>query len=163
MPRYRVNLTYLGVRNGITEKQFYGTFADNAAAVAARAAIVNAAAAITGAHILKSELTEITEYAGSPVAGYVVTDRVSASMFLDQATAKKYNLVMPSPISTILTPGNTLDSGQAIWQTFIDTLTAAGSGWEVSDGEHIDNTGANGTIGGKLISVRSGVRTLPTA
>ena len=163
MPIYRCTIFYRDERNGVTEKSYKGNYADETAALAARAALVNASQAISGAYIYRSELTLIQDYAGAPIAGSRVTERMSATMFLDQTTGKKYNLLAPSPISTIITPGNSLDSGQAIWQTYIDQLTAAGGGWEVSDGENIDNTGTNGTIGGKLITVRSGVRTLPTS
>lgn len=162
MPLYRVTLFYKDERNGVTEKSYMATYADEAAALAARAAIVNASQAISGSQVYKSELTLILEYAGAPAVGSRVTDRMSASVYLDQATNKKYNLLVPSPLALILTAGNTLNSGVTEWQAYIDALTAAGAGWQVSDGENVDNAGANGTIGGKLITVRSGVRTLPT-
>lgn len=161
MADYRCTITFLDDRNGVTDKQFDGVFADNAAAVVARASLVNALEAATGVAVIKAELTEITTYANAPTAGYRVTDRMSASVYLDQGTNKKANFQIPGPIDTILS-GNALIVNQALWTAVVTEVESGGAGWTISDGETIDDTGGNGTISGKLISVRSGVRTLPT-
>lgn len=161
MADYLCTITFLDDRNGITDKTFEGTFADNAAAVTARASLVNALEAATGVAVIKSALTEVTEYANSPTAGYRVTDRMSATVYLSQASNKRANFQIPGPISTIMS-GNSLITTQALWTAVIDEVESGGAGWTISDGETVDDTGGNGTISGKLISVRSGVRTLPS-
>lgn len=161
MADYICTITFIDDRNGVTDKTFEGVFADNAAAVVARASLVNALEAATGVAVIKAALTEVTTYANNPTAGYRVTDRMSATVYLDQATNKKANFQIPGPISTILS-GNTLIVTQALWTAVIDEVKSGGAGWTISDGETVDDTGGDGTISGKLISVRSGVRTLPT-
>lgn len=162
MADYRCTVTYLDSFNGVTEKEFTGTFADHAAATTARASLVNALEAATTAAVIKAELTEITTYVNSPTAGSSVLFRMSATVYLDQGTNKKANFTVPAPISTILS-GNTLITDQALWTAIITEIESGGAGWTISDGETVDDTGGNGTISGKLITVRSGVRTLPTA
>lgn len=151
---------YIDERNGQTKKSFEGDFADNTTAVAARAQLVNALQGATGAAIYQADLTAITVYANNPVAGYRVTDRMSATVYLDQSSSKKANFQVPAPLNDMLT-GGTLIKNAPEWTDVIDTIKSGGSGWTISDGEFVDDTGGKGTVKGRLISVRSGDETLP--
>lgn len=159
MPIFELTMSFLDDRNGVTDKTYEGDFLDFATARTAAATFVTESQAITAAAIFQWTLKEIVLVASTPTAGSRVTDRMSATLYLDQASNKKANFLYPSPAPAILS-GNTLLQSAA-WDTFIANLQAAGGGWFISDGENVD-AGGNGTVSGKLISVRSGVRTLPS-
>jgi hypothetical protein len=159
MPLFRATFYFLDDRNGITEKTFTGEFTDEPTAATAASTLATDLQAITSAGIYQYTLTQIFTLPNTPTAGARVTDRMSATVFIDQATNKKANLQVPAPAPAILS-GNNLQQSTA-WDTFTDSLTDTG-GWEISDGEHVDKSSGNGTVDGKLITVRSGVRTLPS-
>jgi hypothetical protein len=147
-------------RNGVTEKQFRGDFTDYATADTAASDLATDLTAVTGAAIYRYTLAQVFDLANTPTAGARVTDRMSATVYLDVSANKKANFTVPAPASAILS-GNSLLQSTA-WHDLTDNFTATG-GWEISDGEHVDKPGGatDGTVTGKLISVRSGVRTLP--
>lgn len=162
MPIYICTLFFRDVRNGETTKEFTGDFADEAAAVAARASLVNAFANASGAALFKARLSTDQTYVSTPVASARVTERMATTVFLNQTSGKKASFDVPAPAPALITAGNTLNQGPE-WQAVIDEVKSGGSGWFISDGETVDDTGNNGTVGGKLTSNRSGVRTLPTS
>lgn len=155
MPDYVLYTHFIDVNNGETSKQFTGTFADNAAAQAAVSSMLTALQNLSSAYLDYYTLAEKTEVAGAPAGSSNVFERVSATVRLDTGN-KRANLQVPSPVAGVFTTGtNTLDPLAAQWVAFTDEL-AAGQ-WEISDGEHVDDT-----VNGKRIFVNSGSTNLPS-
>jgi len=159
MPDYRLTLIFEDERGGQTSKIITGEFTDFATAETSRAALVTAWQAASGAAIIETALAEVTTIASTPTAGARVTERMSATLNLATA-GKKVNFQFPGPAAAILS-GNSLDNN-ATWQAVVEVFQATNN-WEISDGEHVVAGAVAGiTQKGKLISVRSGPRTLPS-
>lgn len=159
MPLYRLTLKFEDSRGGETLKIITGDFADFATAEAERATLVTDWQAATGAAITETVLGEVTTISSTPTAGSRVTERISATLNLD-SPGKKANFQYPAPGASILS-GNNLDNN-ATWQAVVSKFQAD-TGWQISDEENVQaGAAADITVKGKLITVRSGPRTLPT-
>lgn len=152
MPDYTVTYTLLDDNQptaATRQKRFVGNFADYAAASSAEAALRADLDAATSAAIVRVQLTEDTVISALPDAGANVFE--VASVTLPITAVKNANFQLPSPVTALQSPGNTIDTANAAWTALIDNFSA---GWTVSDGENVDTTLGYGT--GKLIFVRSG-------
>ena len=151
MPDYRLTLVFVDELNGETSKTYSATFADYATAAAAAAAMKTDAQALSDAAIIEMQLSEVTTYGTSPVAGSRVFERISATM--DLGSGKKANHQFPAPKAGAFS-GNALNPAASIWTAYTENLESGA--WAISDGEHIVDT-----ISGKRIFVRSGNTNLP--
>jgi hypothetical protein len=96
-------------------------------------------------------LTEDTVLSNTPTSGATLYEVASVTVPIN--AIKSANVKLPAPVSALQSPGNTVDTDATEWTDFMDNFTS-GSGWEVSDGEHIDTSIGYGK--GKLIYERSG-------
>lgn len=159
MPIFRLNMTFLDSRGGQTNKQIEGDFADYTTAETEAAIVITNWQAASGAAIIEWTLGQVNTVASSPTAGSRVTDRLSATLRLD-TPGKLVNFRLPAPGASILS-GNSLDNN-ATWIAVVNRFQAT-NGWFISDGENVQaGPGADITVRGKLISVRSGDQLLPT-
>jgi hypothetical protein len=159
MPLYRFTVTLQDERNGETQKIYEGDFADFATADTAASALLTDIQNLTTAQVVETVgPAPVTPVSGAPAAGSRVTERITATVKLTTAN-KNTNMQFPSPVAAALS-GNSLDTGAAVWTDYIANFTTGN--WYVSDGEHVNGSAASDTVNGKLITVRSGRRTLPT-
>lgn len=149
MAEFRVTFTFEDVLGGQTTKTWSGTFADYTAANTAVGLLSTDLQALTDAGVIKYELAEVVPIATAANAGSNVFERISATVSKEDGA--KHNMTFPSPVEAVFS-GNALDVDHATWTAYLDNFTAT-SGWEISDGEHVDATAAQK---GKRIYVRSG-------
>lgn len=138
-----------------------GDFLDDATAQTAVTAMQNAIVALTGLGVVKRVgPSPVVTGISTPQAGFFVTNRASATMQL-VTPGKKANLQFPAAIGGVFSGNNLVFNQSPLneWDAFAIQHDAT-NGWFISDGEHVVAT--DPTIKGKLITVRSGQRTLPT-
>lgn len=138
MPTYRLTLQIRDAEGGETTKTHKGTFADFAAASAARDALITDYEAAMDAHVFGDTLAETESIAGAPSGTRSVFRRVSASVALVGKT-EKANFKLPAPIAAINASGSAFDSTATAWVNLMANF-AAGAGWEISDGDVYSST-----------------------
>jgi len=158
MALFRITLTFEDANNGTTTRTYSGDFADYAAADTARTAMIDAANALTDAALTKVELTEVDILANVADANSNVFEGAQYTTSLDGKTTL-YTSTFPSPIPGVFagnalvfdsTPANEVDD-------WINLFEAGGAGWDVSDGDKVDEV-----LRGKRVFRKSGETNLPT-
>lgn len=157
MPDYTLVFTFLDYQNGTTSRSYTGTFADFTAASAAANAARSAYQAITGAQIIKQQLSEVTEYPGAPPANISVFEQAVMSVELSGGTNDRFAQFIPAAVSAIYSGNNVIITDPLVVDWLAIAGTTGGDGWNVGRGRTIDSV-----LSGERGFVKSGKTNLPS-
>jgi len=149
MPDYRMTVPFYDELNGQTTRTYEGTFADDAAATAAAAALMTDILAATDAGIESYLLTKIVSVATAPAAGGRVFEVAQATVSLVGKTDKAV-VTVPAPSATMFSGNSLIFTAASDFDDFIQNFVT-GAGWTISDGDVV-----NAVITGKRRFVPSG-------
>lgn len=131
MPDFRYTLTFVDYYQRPSTRTFYTTVADYATARAAADALLVDAQALSTAHIVKDELTEVSDIAGAAAASSNVDEGLTLQYNLGGVKRASQNI--PSPVKTIFLADGSADTGNVLITAW--TANFLTGGWTISDGE----------------------------
>lgn len=149
MPDYALTLTIIDSEQTTTTKTHEGTFANEAAAITARDALITDYDAAMDGKVIKSSLALVEIHATATSGTRTVYRRASITVSLE-GKAENANFKIPSINSTI----NPTKSSVNLAATPLTDLIAnfqTGAGWTVSDGDVVDSI-----VDGKAVFDKSG-------